>query len=361
MTSGMRRRNRRVVVTRHGGPEVLALVEDDLPEPGPGAVRLRVLAAGVSAFDLVYRRWGHLPGSPSVPFTPGEDVVGVVDAPGRGVESPAPGRMVAAGTWVLGVGGGYAEHVCLPADQLVPVPDGVDPAEAVSLVVNYLTAHQHLHRIGRARRGERVLVHGAAGGVGTALVQLGRLAGLELYGTAATDHQEVVAALGARPIDYRREDFVERIRELTGDGVDVVVDTVGGGGHLWRSYRVLRRGGRLVWLGSAAVEKQGLRAGASSMLATSLLRLVPDGKNVPRCPTMAKFAAEHNEWYRRTLTELLASLAAGDLQPVVAARIPLTEARRAHELLEHGRHAGKVVLVTGTDGHRAPGEGGEET
>jgi NADPH:quinone reductase-like Zn-dependent oxidoreductase len=332
------------------------MIAGEVPGPGPGEVRVSVLAAGVSAFDLIYRRWGHLPGSPSLPFTLGEDVVGVVDALGEGVDDLDPGQVVAAGTWALGVGGGYAEHVCLPRDQLVSVPDGVDPAEGVSLIVNYLTAYQHLHEIGRVRPGERLLVHGAAGGVGTALVQLAELAGLEVYGTAASDQLALVTALGATPIDYRTEDFVERIRVLAPGGVDVVIDTVGGAKHLWRSYRVLRRGGRLVWLGSAAVEEQGLRAGAFSMAATALLRLLPDGRRVPRCPTMAEFAEADNAWYRRTLTELLALLAAGEIAPVVAARIPLAEAARAHELLESGRHVGKIVLVTDLG---AGGGGGE--
>jgi NADPH2:quinone reductase len=339
-------KHHRVVVSRHGGPDVLQVVEEDLPEPEAGEVRVKVLAAGVSAFDLIYRRWGHLPGSPRVPFTLGEDVVGVVDKLGTGVSSLESEQIVAGGTWALGVGGGYAEFVCLPAGELVPVPAGVDPAEAVCVVVNYLTAHEHLHQIGKVRSGERVLIHGAAGGVGTALVQLGELAGLEMYGTASQHNHELVSALGATPIDYHTEDFVERIRQLTGNGVDVVIDPVGGPRHLWRSYRALGKGGRLVWLGTAAIEKQGLRVGLLSMPMTSLFRLIPDSKRAPRCPTVDKFAKKNKQWYRETLTELLDSLAAGRIKPVVAERIPLAEAARAHQLLERGGHAGKVVLVT---------------
>ena len=346
-------KHHRVVVSRHGGPDVLQVVEEDIPEPGAGEVRVKVLAAGVSAFDLIYRRWGRLPGSPRLPFTLGEDVVGVVDKLGTGVSSLEPGQTVAGGTGFLGVGGGYAEFICLLDSELVPVPSGVDPAEAVCLVVNYLTAHQHLHQIGKVRSGERILVHGAAGGVGTALLQLGKLAGLEMYGTASKHNHQLVSALGATPIDYRTEDFVERIRSLTGDGVDVVVDPVGGARHLWRSYRALGKGGRLVWLGNAATNKQGLRVGplrilvwgTRGLLMVFLLRLIPDGKQAPTPPTLGKFAKAHNEWYRETLTELLDSLAVGRIKPVVAERIPLAEAARAHELLERSGHAGKVVLV----------------
>jgi len=200
---------RRVVVPRHGGPEVLEVVEEDLPEPGSGEVRVKVLAAGVSAYDLMIRSIS-LPGNPRVPFTPGEDVVGVVDVVGDGVSTVESGQTVAA--WTFGRSGCYAEFICLPADEAVPVPASLDPAEAVVLVVNYLTAQLYLHRTAGVRSGERILVHGAAGGLGTALLELGKLAELQMYGTASKYNHEVVSALGATPIDYRTEDFVERIR-----------------------------------------------------------------------------------------------------------------------------------------------------
>lgn len=339
-------RHRRVVVTGHGGPDVLEVVEEAVPEPREGEARVRVLAAGVSAFDLVYRRWRRLPGRPAVPFTLGEDVVGVVDAVATGVTGVDVGQMVAGPTWSLGVGGGYSEVVCLPATDLVPVPDGVDPALAVCVVVNYLTAHLHLHQYGSASRGERLLIHGAAGGVGTALVELARLAGLDTYGTAAARDQDFVAALGATPIDHEHEDFVARIRQLTGDGVDIVIDPVGGAMHLLRSYRVLRRGGRLVWLGSAATETQGLRVGPLSFAVTSALKLMPGRRRVPSCPIIDTYARANPGWYRPTLTGLLASVATGALTPVIGERIPLVEAARAHHVLESGSHRGKIVLVT---------------
>lgn len=337
------RTNHRVVVARHGPPDVLQIVAEALPEPELGEVRVKVQAAGVSAYDLMFRNSGLLPGTPRPPFTLGEDIVGVVDKVGDGVWSLEPGQMVAGATFCLGLGGGYAEYVCLPAEELVPVPSGVDPAEAVCLVVNYLTAHMAMHRSAAVRRGERILVHGAAGGVGSALLELGRLAGLEMYGTASAYNHELVTALGATPIDYRTEDFVNRIQSLTEDGVDVVFDPVGGARHLWRSYRVLRPGGRLVWFGVAGTKQGGLRVIPLTLLAVMLLKLNPDGKSVPLAPDLG----EDKVWYRETLAELLDLLAAGEIKPVVAARIPLAEAARAHELLELGGYAGKVVLVTG--------------
>ncbi|TNF22476.1 MAG: oxidoreductase [Deltaproteobacteria bacterium] len=338
--------HRRVVVSRHGGPEVLEVVEEPLPTPAPGEARVRVRAAGVSSYDLMQRRSGALPGTPRVPFTPGLDVVGEVDAVGDGVTSLAVGQRVAGGSFTRD-GGGYAEHLCMPAWELVAVPPGVDDAEAVCLVVNYLTAHLMMHRVAAVRRGERALVHGAAGGVGTALLELGGLAGLTLLGTASAAGHDVVARLGATPIDYRDEDFVERARAVTGEGVDVVFDPIGGWRQLWRSHRALRRGGRLVWFGVAAAPRDGLRVIPASLAMHTLLRLLPDGRRALASDHLGKFSLRHRPWYRETLAELLGLLAAGALHPVVAARVPLAEAARAHALLERGGHAGKVVLVSG--------------
>jgi NADPH:quinone reductase-like Zn-dependent oxidoreductase len=181
--------------------------------------------------------------------------------------------------------------------------------------------------------------------VGSALLELGKLAGLEMYGTASKHNHELVSALGATPIDYRTEDFCERIRNLTGEGVDAVFDPVGGARHICRSYRALSKGGRLVSFGMAATSKAGLRVIPLTLLMVLLLKLTPDGKQASMSPDLSTFAPAHTDWYRETLTELLDSLAEGKIKPVVAERIPLLEAARAHELLERGGHAGKVVLV----------------
>jgi NADPH2:quinone reductase len=335
-------RNHRIVVSRHGGPEVLEMVEENLPEPGHGEVRVKVLAAGVSAYDLMLRKSGSLPGTPRPPFTQGEDIVGLVDELGEGVPAVMQGQMVAGCTR----GGGYTEYICMPESELVPVPVGVDPAEAVCLVANYLTAHMTMYPAANVQRGERVLIHGAAGGVGSALLELGRLAGLEMYGTASKSNHELVSSLGATPIDYHSEDFVERIHALTGEGVDVVFDPIGGARQLLRSYRALRPGGRLMWFGMAATKDSGMRVIPFTLLTLMLLKLAPGGKQVPLTPDLGEYATAHSDWYRDTLTDLLDLLAQGKIKPVVAERIPLAEAARAHELLERGGYAGKVVLVT---------------
>lgn len=329
-------KNHRVIVPRRGGSDVLQVIEEDLPEPKGGEVRLKVLTAGVSAYDVMLRA-NRFPGFPRLPYTPGADVVGVVDKLGEGVSAFEVGQQVAAGP--LKKNGGYAEFLCLPAAEAVPVPSGLDPAEVVCLVVNYLTAQLAMHQVGDVHSGDRVLIQGAAGGVGTALIELGSVAGLEMYGTASKHNHELVSSLGATPIDYRNEDFVARIKNLTGDGVDVVFDPIGGAKQLWRSYRAVRKGGRLVWFGMAATSKSGTKVIPSTLLTLLLLKAIPDGKKAVTIPTV------DSAWYCERLPELLDLLAAGRIKPVVAERIPLAEAARAHELLETGGHAGKVVLV----------------
>jgi NADPH2:quinone reductase len=236
-------RHTRIIVTHYGGPEALRVVEEECPAPKHGEVRVRVLAAGVSLPDVMMREGRH-PKTPRLPFTPGWDLVGVVDRLGAGVSGLAPGLGVAA----LPITGAYAEFVCLPPRELVPVPSGVDAAEAVSLVLNYITAYQMLHRSARVSPGQHVLIHGAAGGVGSALVQLGRLAELEMYGTCSSRGASAVTDLGALPIEYQHQDFVQEIHRLTCEGVDVVFDGISGP-HIWRSREALRPGGRVVAYG----------------------------------------------------------------------------------------------------------------
>lgn len=335
--------NHRIVVSERGGPDVLRLVEEPMPVPGTAEARVRVEAAGVSAYDVMLR--GHrFPGFTKVPYTPGVDVVGVVDEVGPDVEASLGDRRVAASTG--DAQGGYAEYLCLPADRLVPVPDGVDPAEATCLPANYLTAYLAMHETAKVESGEKVLVHGAAGGVGTALLELGSLAGLEMFGTASAHNHDLVRRMGAKPIDYHTEDFVERIRAFTGRGVDAVFDPIGGWSQLWRSYRALRKGGRLVWFGVAATSRGGIGVIPASLAMQGLVSIIPDGRHAPLMADAGKMVEGENTWYRRTLAELVDHLAAGKIHPVVADRIPLAEAARAHELIERGGHAGKVVLVT---------------
>ncbi len=335
--------NRRVVVSHRGGPDVLEVIEEVLPEPGPNEARVKVFAAGVSAYDVMLRaRW--FPGFTRVPYTPGEDFVGVVDATGSNASGLEVGQRV--GGWTFGDGGGYTEHICRPVNQLVALPPDLDSVTAVAATINYLTAHLALHVTADARGGERMLVHGGAGGVGSALLQLGSLAGLEMYSTASVANHELVASFGATPIDYHACNFSDRIHELTGDGVDVVFDLVGGPRQLWRSYRCLRPGGRLLMLGMAAANTHGTKIIPPSLVVIGVLKLLPDGRGVPLSPGLDTYPSEHEHWYHDTLSELYGLAVTGKLDPIIAARIPLAEAASAHRRFEQGGHAGKYVLIS---------------
>jgi NADPH2:quinone reductase len=237
-------RHQRIVVARYGGPDELHLVDEKIPEPQAGEVRVKVLAAGVAMPDVMAREGIH-PETPRTPYTPGWDLVGVVDALGHGVEGLGLGQTVAA----MPISGSYAEYVCLESRELVRIPDGLDPAEAVSLILNYITAYQMLHRSVGATSGQSILIHGASGGVGTALLQLGRLAGQTMFGTCSSKGARTVIDLGGTPIDYGREDLSDEVLRLSGGGVDTVFDPFGGA-HMWHSRAVLRRGGRVVAYGT---------------------------------------------------------------------------------------------------------------
>lgn len=354
--SGTAVRNRRIVVPRFGGPDLMKVVEEEIPEPGPGEVRVRIVVAGIGFPDVVIRE-GTYPGGPKPPFTPGYDFIGTVDKLGAGVTGVDLGQTVGAIT----VYGSYADYLCVPAGWLVPVPAGLDPAEAVSLVFNYVTAYQMLHRAARVKKGDRLLVHGAAGGVGTAVLQLGQLAGLELFGTASGTQTGVVSALGATPIDYTEGSFLTRIRELTDDGVDVVLDGIGGRVAL-RSYRALRRGGRLVMFGHYSTlvgGRKSVRRMAVFYLSAAMVfaaNLVPDGKRVLPFQ-VAKLRDRHPEWFREDATTLFDLLSEGKLKPIVSERIPLVEARRAHENLGRGGVTGKQVLICDAEAMSDSGAG----
>jgi NADPH2:quinone reductase len=343
-------RHTRIIVTRYGGPDALQVIEEDRPEPKRGEVRVRVLAAGVSLPDLMMREGMH-PETPRLPFTPGWDLVGAVDQLGAGVSGLESGDLVAA----LPISGAYAEFVCLPQAELVPVPPGLDAAEAVSLVLNYVTAYQMLHRSAEVKPGQRALIHGAAGGVGTALLQLGHLALLELYGTCSPRGASAVAALGAVPIDYQQLDFVEEIHRLTGAGVDVVFESIGGA-HIWRSRKALRPGGRVVAYGLTGSLRGGrlasgrggsrhrFRAIADFGLYIAASWLLPGRKRV--IPYSIQWLKRRKPaFFREDLTALFDLATQQKIKPLVARRFRLAEAKQAHELLGQGGVTGKIVLV----------------
>jgi NADPH:quinone reductase-like Zn-dependent oxidoreductase len=340
-------KNTRIIISAHGGPEVLKAVEEDLPEPRAGEVRLKVLATGV-AFADVLMRYGMYPGVPPMPFSPGYDVVGVIDKLGENVAGFILGDTVTA----LTMFGGYAQYSCVSANELTRVPVGVDAAEAVSLVLNYVTAQQLIHRMAQVERDQTILIHGAAGGVGTATLELGKLAGLKMFGTASRGKHDLVTRLGGIPIDYKADDFVARVLQMTGgSGVDTVFDAVGGR-NWWRSYKTLRAGGKspggkLIGYGISSAVEQGrpnkLGAGASFALL-GLLNWLPDGKSA-RWYSITTEKKRHPERFREDLAALLEMLRNQQIKPLVSERLLLREAQRAHELIEHAKVTGKIVLM----------------
>lgn len=343
-------KNKRIIVSRYGGPDTLQVVEEELPEPRRGEVRVRVLAAGVALPDVMMREGIH-PETPRVPFTPGWDLVGVVDRAGAEVSGIEPGETVAA----LPITGAYAEFVCLPARDLVRVPPGLDPGEAVSLILNYVTAYQMLHRSAKIKPNQSVLIHGAAGGVGSALLQLGSLAGLEMYGTCSSRGAPTVSELGGIPIDYTQQDFVSEIGRLTTDGVDAVFDGIGGR-HIWRSRRALRSGGRVVAYGLTASLRGGRLASGRSgerhrYRAIAIFGLyIAGGWALPGRKRVVPYSIQWLKrikpaFFQKDLTALLELLQQRKIRPLIAQRFPLTEAKHAQELLGKGGVTGKIVLI----------------
>jgi len=314
-------------------------------------VRVKVLAAGVSLADILMREGAHPESiNRKTPFTLGWDVVGVIDKLGDKVSTTTTtttcqtGQMVAA----LPIVGGYAEYVTLSSDEVVPVPPGLDPAEAVSLVLNYTTAYQMLHRCADIKSDETILIHGnAAGGVGTALLQLGKLANLKkMYGTASSEKHHIVSNLGGIPIDYKLVDLVQEIKKLTNHeddydegnwGIDAVFDGLGGK-SLKSSYEILRSGGRLVAYGAfhpTDIENW-------MMMFTS--NLLPD-KRKSMLYSIQTLKRLKPDWFRGDLTLLLNLLKQEKIKPIVAARMPLNQASHALESLERGSVNGKIVLI----------------
>jgi NADPH:quinone reductase len=349
-------RHSRIIVTHYGGPDELRVVEEECPEPMRGEVRVKVLAAGVALPDVMMREGIH-PETPPLPFTPGWDLVGMVDRLSEGVSGIELGQIVAA----LPIYGAYAEFVCLPYRELVPVPSGLDAAEAVSLILNYVTAYQMLHRSAKATPGQRALIHGAAGGVGSALLQLGSIVGLEMYGTCSSGGASTVSDLGGLPIDYQHQDFVKEIHDLTNEGVEIVFDGIGGT-HIWRSRKVLCRGGKVVAYGLTGSLRGGRLASGRSggrhrIRGVAIFGLyIVGGWLLPGRKRVVPYSIQwlkrlRPTWFRQDLIALFDLLQQRKIKPLIAERFPLAEARQAQELLGKGGVTGKIVLVRNGSSH----------
>jgi NADPH:quinone reductase-like Zn-dependent oxidoreductase len=321
-----------VVVTKRGGIDALQIVENKLRPPAAGEVRIKILATPVCQDDIA-ARVGNRPFLPKIPFVPGYAILGVVDMVGEGVTRFAAGDRVVALTQF----GGYAEYIYLAEGKLVYAPATLDPAEAVTLVLNYLVAYQVLHRVAHVKAGDKVLIIGASGGVGTAFLQLGKLAGLKMYGLASSGKHKALAEYGAIPIDYRAQDFVEVLRQAEPSGLDFVFNGMGEE-YFERGLAVLRRGGVLVHYGGP----QSLARFTLLMVKFIYYRLLPNGKKLEGYGTH-RLGLELFEPDWKALFKLLEE---GHVKPVIAARFPILEAAKANQLLESGQVFGNVVLLT---------------
>lgn len=331
---------KKVVISEFGGPEVLHIIEEpSLPEPEAGEVRIKVLATSAAFTDVMIRKGKYPDVKEKPPFSPGYDMVGIVDSLGEGVTGFQVGQKVAD----LTVIGAYSEYICLAASRLTPVPEEVDPAEAVSLILSYVTAYQMLHRTANVKAGQSVLIHGAGGAVGTAMIQLGKTLGLEMFGTASKPKHELVSELGAAPIDYKNENWVEHILDKKHDGIDAVFDPIGGE-NFKESFRVLKKGGTLVGYGfyNAVMGKGGNII--LDFIKLRLWDLLPNGKSTAFY-SIGAMRKSYPDWFSEDLATLLNLLEQGKIKPVIAKRMPISDVKLAHELIEKADVQGKIVLT----------------
>jgi NADPH:quinone reductase len=337
-------------ISRFGGPEVLQMTEEPtIPDPSRGEIRIKVLAAGTGFTDTMIRRGRYPDFKGPLPFTPGYEIVGIVEKIGSGVAAQLQGQMVAD----LCVVGGYAQYAIRPAGFLVPVPDGVDPAEAVCIPLAYLTAFQMLTRYRNLPRGATILVIGASGTVGTALLDLARHLGLKAIGTCSAANLSVVERFGAAAIDYHAGDFVTSVGRLTADrpggpGVDIAFDAIGGA-HFGRSFACLAPKGLLVGYGSQtmAVGRESLVAaglGLARLKLWSALSFFLRGRRAVFYSIRSR-RSTHTEEFKADMAALFQLLRAGVLHPVVIDRLPLAAASEVHARIDRGGLGGKIVLL----------------
>jgi NADPH:quinone reductase-like Zn-dependent oxidoreductase len=341
-----------LVQTGNGGYDVLQVEEQPDPPVGPGEIRIAVKAAGINFADTM-ARLGLYPDAPKPPCVMGYEVAGVVESVGADVSTHAVGDRVLAGTRF----GGQAELITVPAEQALPLPERISFEQGAAFPVNYGTAYAALILMGGLRKGDRLLVHAAAGGVGIAATQIARNVGAEIFGTASPGKHDAIREQGvAHAIDYRSADFEAETMRLTGgEGVDLVIDALGPKSFR-KDYRLLRPGGRLVMYGlSEAAKETGrdlpalLRSLAKMPLATmpwwKSLALMNENKGI--------FGLNMLKWWDREgsldrVTEpLMADLEQGRLEPVVAKAFPFEQAGEAHKFIAERRNVGKVVLFPG--------------
>lgn len=328
---------KKIVLTAFGGPDVLELQSvGTLPEPEANEVRVRVLVTSAAFTDVMIRKGMYPDVKEKPPFTPGYDLVGVVDAVGAGATRFRPGDRVADLTTI----GAYAEYVCLPEERLTHVPDGIPEVDALCMILSAVTPWQMLHRVAKAKTGQSLLIHGAGGAVGTAMLQLARDAGIAAFGTDVEAKHDLIRSLGATPINADVSEAA--LLTATNGGVDFVFDPLGGE-SLSRSLHALKPGGMLVAFG---FQNEVLGRGGSIPLDFVKLTLwdwLPNG-HATAFYSIGAMRRKHPEWFTEDLAALFGMLVEGRIRPVIAEELPLAEVRGAHERVEAGEVAGKLIL-----------------
>jgi NADPH:quinone reductase len=326
---------RALMVTTPGGPEALQCVDLPVEQPGPGQLRVRVRATGVGSTDLLLLA-GKYRYAPKLPVVPGYEIAGIVDAIGEGVTGFKVGQRVAA----LTVYGGYGELLIRDAAHFLPIPDEVSDVQAAAVILNYVTAWQMIHRVAKVQSGQTALVTGAAGGVGTATLQLLRLAGVKTYGAASAKKHETVRKLGATPIDYRAGRLDRLTRNLKPQGVDHVFDAVGGA-NIGLCIGAARRGGTVVGYGFMGV-------GGTLATLAMFVNLFVGARLRGRRGTFYGITLLYRKDprpLREDLPKIFALVAEKKIDPLISITFPLLAAGKAIELLATGSVEGKIVLT----------------
>lgn len=335
---------RAMIVRQYGPPEVFEWREVPDPQPGPGEVLIRVRTVGINFADLL-QRMGVYPGTPRPPFVPGFEVAGEVEIAAAGFRA---GERIAAMTRFHA----YAERVAVVAGNVFALPEGMPFEDAAAIPVNYLTAYHSMFEMGNLRAGDRVLIHGASGGVGVAAVQLARARKLVTFGTAGPTKQEFLRQLGVdHPIDYSHEDLVERVHRVASEGIEMVLDPIGGRSFA-KSCQCLGTMGRLVVYGfSAASGPSGRRSvwrGLRALAQTPRfhpLRLME--RNIAVIGVHLGRMRGKEQVLRRQLEEIFRLYRSGDVRPVIGKIFPLEQAAEAHRYIHSRQNVGKVVLTVG--------------